>query len=138
MTVRGIVSSCCLCLVPAVAMAAADPAAQARGENVYERCIACHAIDRNRTGPQHCGLFGRKAGSAPGFASYSDAMRSAGIVWNAEALDRFLRNPAAMVPGTTMGYAGIADARDRADLIAWLREASRAGEGCRVSGSTGP
>ena len=52
--------------------------------------------------------------------------RSAGFVWNAQTPDCFLRNPAAMVPGTTMGYAGIADAGERADLIAWLSQATRA------------
>lgn len=123
-----------LLLWAASAAAAAVGAASAmeRGQAIYERCIACHAIERNRTGPQHCGLFGRKAGTAPGFDSYSDAMRGAGFVWNAETLDRFLRDPAAMVPGTTMGYAGIADARERADLIAWLRDATRAGTRCTV------
>lgn len=101
-----------------------DAAGLARGAAIYERCGACHAIDRNRTGPQHCGLFGRRAGTAPGFDDYSVAMRKAGLVWNARTLDQFLRNPAAMVPGTTMGYAGIADAGERADLIAWLQQAT--------------
>ncbi|MCW5641646.1 MAG: cytochrome C [Rhodoferax sp.] len=105
------------------------------GQAIYDRCIACHAIDRNRTGPLHCGLFGRKAGAAPGFALYSDAMRNSGIVWNARTLERFLRDPAAMVPGTTMGYAGIADARERTALIDWLLEATRAGARCTVPGA---
>ena len=103
-----------------------DAAALAQGALIYERCGACHAIERNRTGPQHCGLFGRRAGTAPGYQDYSAAMRSAGFIWNANTLDRFLRDPAAMVPGTTMGYAGIADARERADLIAWLHQATSA------------
>ena len=111
---------------------AADTAALQRGEQIYTRCAACHAIETNRTGPQHCGLFGRRAGSAPGFDQYSAAMRGAGFEWNAQTLDRFLRDPAAMVPGTTMGYAGIADAHERADLIAWLREATRAGARCTL------
>ncbi len=109
-----------------------------RGQAIYDRCIACHAIDRNRTGPLHCGLFGRKAGDAPGFTFYSDAMRNSGIVWNVQALEEFLRDPAAMVPGTTMGYAGIADSRERAELIAWLQDASRAGTRCTVPRVSGP
>jgi cytochrome c len=104
-----------------------------RGERVYERCVACHSIEGNRTGPQHCGLFGRRAGTAPGYDGYSRALRDAKIVWNERTLDAFLQNPMRAVPGTTMGYAGIADARERADLIAWLREATRPGRSCRLS-----
>ncbi len=116
----------------AATAASGEAPAHSRGQALYDRCIACHAIDRNRTGPLHCGLFGRKAGAAPGFAFYSDAMRNSGIVWNARTLERFLRDPAAMVPGTTMGYAGIADTGERAELIAWLRDATRAGARCAV------
>ncbi len=113
-----------LCMAAQGAQPAPDAATLTRGAAIYERCAACHAIDRNRTGPQHCGLFGRRAGTAPGFEDYSAAMRNSGIVWNAKTLDQFLRNPAAMVPGTMMGYAGIADAGERADLIAWLQQAT--------------
>ena len=52
-------------------------------------------------------------------------MKRSSIVWTAETLDRFLADPLKAVPGTTMGYAGIGDARERADLIAWLIEANR-------------
>ncbi|ODT35224.1 MAG: cytochrome C, partial [Lautropia sp. SCN 70-15] len=99
---------------------------------VYSRCVACHAIEANRTGPQHCGLFGRQAGTAPGYDAYSPAMRHAKIVWNDRSLDGFLRAPTEFLPGTAMGYAGVKDARERADLIAWLRVATRAGEACAV------
>jgi len=101
------------------AIARGDPA---NGERIYGRCLACHALQYDRTGPRHCGLFGRKAGSVPGF-DYSEAMKRSGIVWNAATLDRFLADPLGTVPGTTMGYAGIADARERADLIAYLGQA---------------
>ena len=111
------------------AFARGDPA---NGERIYGRCLACHALQYDRTGPRHCGLFGRKAGSVPGF-DYSEAMKRSGIVWNAATLDRFLANPLGAVPGTTMGYAGIADARERADLIAYLGQAkcARAADGAR-------
>ena len=98
------------------ALAAGDPAA---GEAVYSRCQGCHALEYNRTGPKHCGLLGRRAGSVPGF-EYSPAMKQSGIVWNAKTLDRFLANPTKAVPGTTMTYAGVPDAKDRANLIAYL------------------
>lgn len=94
----------------------------ARGQAIYERCLACHALAHDRTGPRHCGLFGRRAGSVPGFA-YSDAMRRSGIVWDEQTLDLFLKNPLAAVPGTSMGYAGVADPQERADLIAYLKQA---------------
>jgi len=90
------------------------------GEAVYARCQACHALAYDRTGPRHCGLFGRRAGSVPGFA-YSPAMRRSGIVWNARTLDRFLADPPAVVPGTSMTYAGVKDGKERAALIAYLK-----------------
>ena len=119
-------------LLAGSAAAAPDAAALQRGEQVYARCAACHAIDRHRTGPQHCGLFGRHAGTAPGYDAYSRAMRDSGIVWDERPLDVFLENPMQAVPGTTMGYAGVKDAQERADLIAWLREASVPGKRCTL------
>jgi len=111
----------------------ADAASLQRGEQIYTRCAACHAIDRNRTGPQHCGLFGRQAGTAPGFDDYSKAMRDSKIVWNARSLNIFLQAPTEAVPGTSMGYAGVKDAQERADLIAWLQKATRPGVTCTLS-----
>ena len=109
------------------------PAELRRGEQIYTRCAACHAIESNRTGPQHCGLFGRRAGTAPGFDTYSKAMRDSKIVWNEGSLDVFLQAPTLAVPGTSMGYAGVKDAQERGDLIAWLRQAAKPGKGCSVS-----
>ena len=103
-----------------------DPA---KGEAIYGRCLACHALDRNRTGPKHCGLFGRRAGSVPDF-NYSPAMRRSKIVWNEKTLDRFLANPLKAVPGTAMSYAGVTDSQERADLIAWLKEANASPAQC--------
>ena len=97
-----------------------DPEA---GKAGYDRCLACHALAYDRTGPRHCGLFGRRAGGVKDFA-YSEAMKRSGIVWNEKTLDRFLANPLAAVPGTAMGYAGVTDVRERANLIDWLRQAN--------------
>ena len=99
------------------------------GAVVYERCGACHALTYDRTGPHHCGLFGRRAGSVPGFA-YSDAMKRSKFVWNAATLDRFIANPPGTVPGTSMGYAGVKDRTERAALIAFLKSANESVE-CR-------
>lgn len=114
-------------LVLAASPAAAldtPPGSASAGEAIYTRCLACHALAYDRTGPRHCGLFGRRAGSVTGFA-YSAAMKRSRIVWNDQTLDRFLANPLQAVPGTAMGYAGITDRKERADLIAYLRQANR-------------
>jgi cytochrome c len=102
----------------------------ARGAEIYARCTACHALAYNRTGPRHCGLLGRKAGSLPDF-DYSGPMRRSGIVWTAATLDRFLAAPTTVVPGTTMGYAGVPDPVERADLIAWLMREGVSNSACR-------
>ena len=107
-------------VVPPPASADGDPM---RGRKIYERCQACHSIDRNRAGPKHAGLFGRRAGTVAGF-DYTDAMKRLGVVWNENTLDWFLKAPTKAVPGTAMGFDGIKDVRERADLIAYLRKAT--------------
>jgi cytochrome c len=111
----------------AAVLAAAAPGDAVKGEEVYSRCLACHALAYDRTGPRHCGLFGRRAGSVPGFA-YSAAMKRSRLTWNATTLDRFIENPKGVVPGTAMGYDGVKDAKERADLIAYLRAAGRSAQ----------
>jgi cytochrome c len=119
-------------VVGAAPAAAKDAAARGNpqaGQEIYTRCLACHALAYDRTGPRHCGLIGRRAGSVKGFA-YSTAMQRSGIVWNEATLNRFLANPLKAVPGTSMGYAGIPDSKERADLIAYLGRANESSE-CR-------
>lgn len=75
-------------------------------------------------GPDLKGVFGRRAAVAAGFA-YSDAIRAVGrqgLVWDAATLDRYLTDPEAVVPGTTMPYQGGSLAERRA-VIDWLRRA---------------
>jgi cytochrome c len=119
--------SCALLVAIGMTAARALPPGDAkRGEGIYDRCGACHSIDRDRTGPRHAGLFGRRAGSVPGFP-YSPAMKkagAAGLVWTEETLDKFLKAPTKFVVGTRMGYAGIKDDQERADLIAFLKTAT--------------
>jgi len=117
--------------IAATALAATPPAGDTkRGAEIYSRCEACHSLEYNRTGPRHCGVVGRKAGSVPGF-DYSDAMKRSHLTWNEKTLDRFLANPPKVVPGTAMTYAGVPDAQERADLIAYLREAGQSAA-CRA------
>ena len=97
------------------------------GESVYARCLACHTLTYDRTDPKHCGLFGRRAGTVQGFF-YSDAMKRSDIIWNQKTLDRFLADPTKSVPGTSMGYAGVKDDKERAALIAYLKNANETAE----------
>ncbi len=119
MKARAAALGAALALAAAAARAAPDPG---HGEEVYGRCLACHALASDRVGPRHCGVVGRRAGSVPGF-DYSAAMKKSKLTWNEKTLDRFLANPMKAVPGTSMTYAGVPDAKDRADLIAYLRQA---------------
>ena len=118
-------------LLAGVALAASAGAASQgdpiAGKEIYTRCVACHALAYDRTGPRHCGLFGRRAGSVRDFA-YSDAMKRSKIVWTERTLDHFLANPLTAVPGTAMGYAGVVDRGERTNLIAYLKHANQSQE----------
>ena len=133
--VRRLLLACAWVLGSAVPGPARAADAQA-GEAIYERCAACHSLANDRAGPRHCGLLGRRAGTVAGF-DYSGAMKRSGIVWNERSLDRFLAAPTRVVPGTSMGYAGVADPVERADLIAYLRRAGSSPE-CRCSAGPRP
>jgi cytochrome c len=100
-----------------------------RGQHDFRACAPCHSLepDRNMTGPSLANLWGRKAGSLPSFHRYSDALKSSGIIWDDRALDGWLTDPDRMVPGNDMPFNGIKDARDRADLLAFLKEATKPG-----------
>jgi len=104
-------------------MARADGDA-ARGEKKFEECAACHKIERSEDslGPSLHGVFGRKAGTLADFR-YSPALKRSGIIWTAETLDTYLADPQKAIPANRMPYAGLPDAGDRADLIAYLRKA---------------
>jgi cytochrome c len=110
-------------MVVATAPSRAADADPEHGAQIYQRCLACHSLEYNRSGPKHCGLFGRQAGTLPGYA-YSKAMKASGITWSELSLDRFLENPLKTLPGTKMAYAGVKDPQERADLIVYLRHAT--------------
>src|SRR6516165_9332546 len=100
-----------------------------RGERDFRACAPCHSLepDRNMTGPSLANLWNRKAGSLPSFDRYSDALRSSGIIWDDRSLDTWLADPDRMVPDNAMPFNGIKDARVRADLLAFLKQASKPG-----------
>ena len=103
----------------ATAALAADPAA---GEKIFKtQCGICHAVvaGQNRVGPTLFGVVGRRAGSVPGF-NYTADHKKLGITWDAASLDKYLTNPRAMVPDTSMVYAGLKDDTERANLVAYL------------------
>jgi len=94
----------------------------AAGEKVFKKyCTACHTTDegKNRVGPSLHAVVGRHSGAIAGFA-YSDANKNSGLTWTAEELDKYLADPKGVVPGTKMTFAGIKDATERADVIAFL------------------
>jgi cytochrome c len=92
------------------------------GKQVFKQvCGICHDVapDKNRVGPSLFGIVGRKTGSVAGF-HYSDGNKNANLTWDEATLDRYLIDPRATVPGTTMAYAGMKDDQKRKDLIAYL------------------
>lgn len=101
-----------------------------KGKRLFNRCRACHnltATARTRIGPNLDNLFGRKAGSAEGF-KYSKALAEADFVWTEKNLNEWLAQPRTFLPGNKMAFAGLRKEEDRKDLMAYLREATVAGE----------
>lgn len=112
------------CVLPLTLSACSSGGDAERGRELYAKeCAACHSLTANTDAPLHCGLMGRKAGSVPGFP-YSEAMRSSGLVWDEKTLDEFITAPFVFLPGTIMGFPGFPEAADRADVIAYLKQAS--------------
>lgn len=113
-------------LALAVAPALAADGDAAHGRTVFARCVACHDLNTGATrlGPSLKGVIGRRAGSVPGYA-YSDALKAKGVTWNAQTLDAWLTSPAAYAKGNKMAFAGLPDAKDRADVIAYLTQSAK-------------
>jgi cytochrome c len=111
----------------------------ARGQRLFRLCAPCHSLqpDRNMTGPSLSGLWNRKAGSLPSFRRYSEAFRSSGIVWNDQTLDDWIENPRHLVPGTTMTFPGVKNAQQRADLLAFLKDATKVGQSAQHDAQKG-
>jgi cytochrome c len=115
-------------LVLAISMIAAMPvAAQAAdveaGKAVFGKCKACHQTGpgaKNAVGPHLDGIIGRAAGAAEGF-KYSDAMKASGITWDEANLTEWLTDPKKKVPGNKMVFAGLKDAADIENLIAYMK-----------------
>ena len=118
-----LLAACLAGAQPTLARADGDPA---RGEKKFEYCAACHSLQKGvaNVGPSLAGILGRKAGEIEDFR-YSPAMKRSGIVWSAQTLAAFIADPQKTVPANRMPYAGMTDAGDRADLLAWLETAAK-------------
>src|SRR5258706_7590720 len=111
-----------LACVSGIALGAGD--AQ-RGAQLFGQCTACHSIQpgEHQTGPSLAHVWNRKAGTAEGFMRYSDALRRSAFTWNEAALDKWLGNPAQLIPGNSMTFPRIKDPKARQDVIAYLKAA---------------
>ncbi len=105
----------------AIACSLVASAAHAAPPASFAACAACHTSDgSNGLGPTAKGLYGRKAGSAKGF-TYSAAMKKAGVTWDDKSLDTFITDPQKAIPGNVMPFPGVADAKQRAEIIDYLK-----------------
>ena len=94
------------------------------GQQLYRQCQACHQLEneRNGVGPHLVGIVGRDIASIDGF-NYSDALAGIEGAWTLDELSAWIENPSDYAPGNKMGYRGLADAQDRANLMAYLQSA---------------
>jgi cytochrome c len=119
MRVRTFGAISAIILSVSVAHAAGDAK---KGQEDFARCAICHTTAKgggNGVGPDLFGIVGRKAASEPNFY-YSQALKGSGITWTPDKLDAWIKSPPALVPGNRMAFAGIADAGQRADIVAYL------------------
>jgi len=113
---KWILAAAMITAVPVAAVAADADA----GKTVFNKCKACHQVDKNAVGPHLGSLIGRKAGSLEDY-KYSDALKNSGITWDDASLDKWLQGAAKDVPGAKMLFGGIKDEGDRANLIEYLK-----------------
>jgi len=104
----------------ATRLATADPA---KGADVFKKCASCHTINSggaNGIGPNLYATVGEKAGEGKAGFAFSEALKSKGVSWGFDELDQWLKKPSGYVPGTKMSFAGLGNAQDRANVIAYM------------------
>ena len=125
-TLAGVATVVVMGLSGSVALAQRGDAA--RGQRLFnQQCRACHTLDKggaSTTGPNLHGVFGRKAGTAPGFA-FSEPMINSQIVWTDKTVADYCADPRNMVPGTSMVFNGVKNTEQLADLVAYLKQATQ-------------
>ena len=118
-----------LAAIASLLPASAQQVDTVRGQRYFRACAPCHSLqaDQNMTGPSLAELWNRKAGTLPSFSRFSEALKASGIVWDDQTLDQFIADPQHLVPNNEMPFAGIGDAPVRADLLVFLKEATKPG-----------
>ena len=94
-----------------------------RGERSFSKCAGCHTINQggaNGTGPNLYGVMGEAVGTGHGGFNFSDALRNKGGTWDWETMSAWLANPRTFAPGTRMGFGGISNPQERADLLLYM------------------
>ena len=112
-----------------ITVSSANAADLKKGKKVFNKCKACHTLveNKHRIGPSLHGIYGRKAGMATKYR-FSRAMKKAGndgLVWDDKSLAKYLTKPRSFIKGTKMAFAGIKKPKDMANLLAFLKEASK-------------
>lgn len=116
-------AAACLALNAGIGHAQGDIDA---GKRAFLKCKSCHSLDAGKslTGPSLKGILGRKGAADPNY-KYSQSLIDAGVTWDDAALDKYITDPKTIIPKGKMSFAGIKDAKQRADLIAYLKEATK-------------
>jgi cytochrome c len=117
------IAVCSLLLILAIGESAIAAGDASRGAQVFQQCMACHSVrpGEHLTGPSLAHAAGHKAGAAQGFQRYSDALKRSGVTWDDAALDKWLAGPEKFIPGNSMTFPGLKNAKDRQDVVAYLK-----------------
>ena len=139
MNPRYVIGIALLSVAALTVSASAQTGNATRGEQLFRACAPCHSLEpnRNMTGPSLAEVWNRKAGTLPSFERYSPALKSSGIIWEDGTLGAWIEDPQHFISGNTMTFPGLKDARQRADLLAFLKEATKPGRAAAGSPQQG-